>query len=56
MMDKACERLDIHINGEKTKTLTVGVTDDQPPLKPKDQKLTEVESFVYLGSEACHTK
>ena len=30
-LDQACERWGMHINGEKTKILTVGVTDDQPP-------------------------
>ena len=45
----------MHINGEKTKVLTVGVTGDQPPLKLKDQQLEEVESFTYLGSEVCQT-
>ena len=43
-LDKACERWGMYINGEKTKILTVGVTDNQPPLKLKDQQLEEVES------------
>ena len=45
----------LHMNGEKTKILTVGVTDNQPPLKLKDQQLKEVESFPYLGSEVGQT-
>ena len=43
-LDQACEQWGMHINGEKTKILTVGVTDNQPPLKLKDQQLEEVES------------
>ena len=54
-LDKACERWGMHINGEKTKILTVGETANQPPLKLKGQQLEEVESFPYLGSEVCQT-
>ena len=46
---KACEQWGMYINGEKTKILTVGVTEDQSPLKLKEQMLEEVESFSYLG-------
>ena len=42
-LDQACERWGMNINGERTKILTVGVTDNQPPLKLKDQQLEEVE-------------
>ena len=45
----------MHINGEKTKILTVGVTDNQLPLKLKDQQLEEVESSGDLGSEVGQT-
>ena len=54
-LDKACERWGMYINGEKTKILTVGVTEDQSPLKLKEQTLEEVESFYYLGSEVCQS-
>ena len=54
-LDQACERWGMHMNGERTKLLTVGVTDNQPPLKLKDQQLEEVESFPYLESEVGQT-
>ena len=54
-LDQACERWGMHINGITTKILTVGVTNNQPPLKLKDWQLEEVESFPYCESEVGQT-
>ena len=54
-LDKACDLWGMCINSEKTKILTVGETEDEPPLKLKGQTLGEVESFSYLGSEVGQT-
>ena len=54
-LDKACDRWGMRINGEKTKILTVGTTEDQSPLRLRGQMLEEVESFSYLGSEVGQT-
>ena len=54
-LDKACDRWDMRINGEKTKILTVGTTEDQSPLRLRGQMLEEVESFSYLGCEVGQT-
>ena len=51
-LDKASERWGMHINGKKTKVLTVGVTDNQPLLKLKDQQLEESPSPT-LGAKCA---
>lgn len=51
-LDKACTRWGTIINGAKTKTMRIGVDDDnQPAITLKDNTLQTVEVSSYLESE-----
>ena len=55
-LDKACTRWGMSINGAKTKTMRIGVDDDdQPAITLKGNTLEIVETFSYLGSEVGQT-
>lgn len=55
-LDKACTRWGTIINGVKTKTMRIGVDDDnQPAITLKDNTLQTVEVSSYLESEVGQT-
>ena len=56
VLDRACTRWGMKINGDKTKVLNIGeLTGDYPAITLNGHALEEVDSFSYLGSEVEQT-
>ena len=56
VLDRACTRWGMKINGDKTKVLSIGEpTGNHPAITLNSHEIEEVDSFSYLGSEVQST-